>query len=50
MKRFEHHNAHSIREAVKLLNNYEGKAKVNAGGTDLLGALKDRFSLNIRMR
>ena len=42
MKWFEHHNARSIREAVKLLNDYEGKAKVNAGGTDLLGALKDR--------
>ena len=42
MKRFEHHNARSIREAVKLLNDYEGKAKVIAGGTDLLGALKDR--------
>jgi xanthine dehydrogenase YagS FAD-binding subunit len=42
MKRFEHHNAHSIREAVKLLKDYEGQAKVNAGGTDLLGLLKDR--------
>jgi len=41
MKRFEHHNARTIREAVKLLNEYEGKAKINAGGTDLLGALKD---------
>ena len=41
MKRFEHHNARSIREAVKLLNNYEGKAKVNAGGTDLFGAMRD---------
>jgi xanthine dehydrogenase YagS FAD-binding subunit len=41
MRRFEHHNARSIRGAVKLLNNYEGKAKVIAGGTDLLGALKD---------
>ncbi len=41
MRQFEHHNARSIREAVKLLNNYEGKAKVIAGGTDLLGALKD---------
>ena len=42
MKWFEHHNAHSIREAVKLLKAYEGKARVNAGGTDLLGALRDR--------
>jgi len=41
MRPFEHHNARSIRGAVKLLNNYEGKAKIIAGGTDLLGALKD---------
>jgi xanthine dehydrogenase YagS FAD-binding subunit len=41
MRPFEHHNARSIRGAVKLLNNYEGKAKVIAGGTDILGALKD---------
>lgn len=43
MKWFEHHNARSIEEAVDLLNSYEGKAKVIAGGTDLLGALKDRL-------
>lgn len=42
MKRFEHHNARSIGEAVDLLNYYEGQAKVIAGGTDLLGALKDK--------
>lgn len=42
MKHFEHHNAHSIREAVRLLKNYKGKAKVIAGGTDILGALKDQ--------
>lgn len=41
MKRFEHQNARSVGEAVELLNHYHGKAKVNAGGTDLLGALKD---------
>lgn len=42
MKWFEHHNARSVGEAVELLNDYEGKARVNAGGTDLLGALRDR--------
>ncbi len=42
MKRFEHHNAQSIEEAIELLNSYKGKAKVNAGGTDLLGALRNR--------
>ncbi|MFH0825406.1 MAG: FAD binding domain-containing protein, partial [Pseudomonadota bacterium] len=41
MKRFEHHSAYSIEEAAALLHDYQGKAKVNAGGTDLLGALKD---------
>jgi xanthine dehydrogenase YagS FAD-binding subunit len=41
MRQFEHHNVRSIRGAVKLLSNYEGKAKIIAGGTDLLGALKD---------
>ena len=40
MKSFTHHDARSINEAVKLLTRYEGKAKVNAGGTDLLGVLK----------
>jgi xanthine dehydrogenase YagS FAD-binding subunit len=43
MKGFEHHNADSIDEAVELLNAYEGKAKVIAGGTDLLGAMRDKI-------
>jgi xanthine dehydrogenase YagS FAD-binding subunit len=42
MKLFEHHNATSVEEAVALLNEYQGKAKFIAGGTDLLGALKDQ--------
>ncbi len=42
MKRFEHHNARSIEEAIEILGYYKGNAKVNAGGTDLLGALRDR--------
>lgn len=42
MKRFEHHNARSIEEAVEILSYYKGRAKVNAGGTDLLGSLNDR--------
>jgi len=43
MKWFEHHNARSITEAVDLLNSYEGKAKIIAGGTDLVGVLKDKI-------
>ena len=43
MKPFFHINAGSVEEAVELLAKYEGKAKLNAGGTDLLGVLKDRI-------
>lgn len=43
MKIFTHVNAASVKEAVEMLVKYEGKAKLNAGGTDLLGVLKDRI-------
>jgi xanthine dehydrogenase YagS FAD-binding subunit len=42
MKSFKHIDAKSINEVCKLLKTYEGRAKLNAGGTDLLGMLKDR--------
>lgn len=42
MKPFKHHNARSTREATRLLAKYDGKAKANAGGTDLLGAMRDK--------
>ena len=42
MKSFTHHNARSIKEAVTLLTKYRGKAKISAGGTDLLGILKEK--------
>ncbi len=42
MKSFTHHNARSINEATALLKKYKGKAKINAGGTDLLGVLKEK--------
>jgi NADPH-dependent glutamate synthase beta subunit-like oxidoreductase len=41
MKSFEHKDATSIKEAVKLQG--KGKTKLIAGGTDLLGILKDRI-------
>ncbi len=41
MKTFRHYNARSIRQATSLLAKHKGKARANAGGTDLLGDLKD---------
>ncbi|MDO0824711.1 FAD binding domain-containing protein [Desulfosporosinus nitroreducens] len=43
MKAFAHMNACSVEEVIQLLAKYQGKAKLNAGGTDLLGVLKDRI-------
>ncbi|HEY78641.1 MAG TPA: FAD-dependent oxidoreductase [Dehalococcoidia bacterium] len=42
MKGFNLVNARTVDEAVKLLKGYKGKAKLIAGGTELLGELKDR--------
>jgi xanthine dehydrogenase YagS FAD-binding subunit len=41
MKTFDHYDARSIDEAVRLLGKHGRKARLNAGGTDLLGLLKD---------
>jgi len=41
MKPFTHRNARSITEATRLLAAHKGKAKVNAGGTDLLCAMRE---------
>ena len=43
MRSFAHFNARSVDEAIELLAQFQGKAKLNAGGTDLLGVLKDRI-------
>ncbi|MFO7558562.1 MAG: FAD binding domain-containing protein [Desulfobacterales bacterium] len=43
MRDFTHFNAHSVDEAVSLLGRYGGNAGVIAGGTDLLGKMKDRI-------
>jgi xanthine dehydrogenase YagS FAD-binding subunit len=40
MRRFTHFNAKSIKEACSLMREYDGRAVLNAGGTDLLGTLK----------
>jgi len=42
MKSFKHYNATSVQEASALLAEHKGKAMINAGGTDLLGCLKDK--------
>jgi xanthine dehydrogenase YagS FAD-binding subunit len=39
---FEHVDVNSIKEAVSWLYNHDKQAKVIAGGTDLLGLMKDR--------
>ena len=41
MKTFDHCDARSIDEALGLLGGHGEKARINAGGTDLLGLLKD---------
>lgn len=41
MIRFKHFDAQTIDEAVSLLSKFEGRAKVIAGGTDILGLFKD---------
>lgn len=43
MKTFTHFNASTIEEAVSLLGRYRGKAVLIAGGTDILGKMKDRI-------
>jgi len=45
MKPFKHVNARTVDEAVKLLEG-NGKARLVAGGTDLLSVLKDRILLD----
>ncbi|MBI2819184.1 MAG: xanthine dehydrogenase family protein subunit M [Acidobacteria bacterium] len=43
MKAFQHKNATSVKEAVALLSQSIGKALPIAGGSDLLGEMKDRI-------
>ncbi len=41
MRAFKHINAESVEETINILQHYKGKAKINAGGSDLLLVLKD---------
>lgn len=43
MRRFSHYNASTVDEAVKLLKNSTGPAYIIAGGSDLMGCLKDNL-------
>ena len=43
MRSFKHLQAGTIEEALALLTKFRGKARINAGGTDLLGVLKDEI-------
>ncbi|MFB3887309.1 MAG: xanthine dehydrogenase family protein subunit M, partial [Thermodesulfobacteriota bacterium] len=43
MKKFSHRNAWTLEEALSILRQYRGKAKIIAGGTDLLGQIKNRI-------
>ncbi len=43
MKTFAHFNASTVEEAVSLLRRYRGRASLIAGGTDILGKMKDRI-------
>ncbi len=43
MKKFQHLNAGSVEETAAALQKYGEKARVVAGGTDLLGELKDNI-------
>jgi xanthine dehydrogenase YagS FAD-binding subunit len=43
VKPFNHVNAKTVNDAIKLLKNSRGKARLISGGTDLLGILKDEI-------
>ena len=43
MKAFKHFNAASVDEAIALMRSSKGNANLIAGGTDLLGVLKDEI-------
>ena len=43
MKGFKHYNATSVDDAISLIRSSKGKASLIAGGTDLLGVLKDEI-------
>jgi len=43
MRTFAHFNPGTLREAAAILRRYGGRARIIAGGTDILGKMKDRI-------
>ena len=43
LRKFKYIEPASISEAASILAKFKGKAKIIAGGTDLLGAMKDKI-------
>ena len=43
MRTFAHFNPRTVNEAVSILKRYENRAQIIAGGTDLLGKMKDEI-------
>ena len=43
MRKFTHIDAHTIEEAVTALSRYGDRADIIAGGTDILGKMKDEI-------
>jgi xanthine dehydrogenase YagS FAD-binding subunit len=43
MRRFNHINARTVEEAVLALQRYQNRASIIAGGTDVLGKMKDEI-------
>lgn len=43
MKSFQHINASTVEEAINILKDHNGRAGIIAGGTDILGVLKDKI-------
>jgi xanthine dehydrogenase YagS FAD-binding subunit len=43
MRKFTHINARTVEDAVSALQRYSGRANIIAGGTDLLGKMKDEI-------
>jgi xanthine dehydrogenase YagS FAD-binding subunit len=43
MKSFEYVNAKNINEAISSFNEYQGKAEYLAGGTDVIGVMKEQI-------